>query len=350
MSLLTASYQSHQWIHFGVGCLTIATTNFHIHADKPLRTESPRCHLVMTVIITQCEDAASLALRFQVCSALTSLFLGMEQFSYQCTRGAHRVEANKRKKIQETSHPAVFNDKTPNTYSWLQSFSIDIISSQNAESHHNINSGTWVLKLSSSCFPSRWVSLFLTASAYWKRGYVPSGSISSFGASLDKSVMTKPSEMELHQPGNGRVTLTVHVKALFIPAMIELYPGGIFSHLPHCGCGTEWCVHWDLKWPNVLEMYCKFFHGLLQCRDRDINIAANHAFTWDFSHNHGPRHRDWISDVTGKWSWRVWVDFVKVCWVYLRERVRFGELWDLLWKCIKLNMSSLLSIWDLTLS
>lgn len=85
-------------------------------------------------------------------------------------------------------------------------------------------------------------------------------------------------------------------------------------------------------------MCSKFFHGLLQCRNRDINIAANHAFTRDFSHSRGPRqreHLDWISDVTGKWSWRVWSDFVKVYWVYLRERVWLGGLCHVLWKCIK---------------
>lgn len=95
--------------------------------------------------------------------------------------------------------------------------------------------------------------------------------------------------------------------------------------------GNVACVHRDLKWPNVLEMCCKFFHGLLQCRNRDINIAANHAFTRDFSHSRGPRqreHLDWVSDVTGKWSRRVWSDFVKVCWVYLRGRVRLGGLGD----------------------
>lgn len=50
-------------------------------------------------------------------------------------------------------------------------------------------------------------------------------------------------------------------------------------------------MHRDLKWPNVLEMFYKFFHGLLQCRNRDINIAANHAFARDFSHRGGPRQR-----------------------------------------------------------
>lgn len=148
----------------------------------------------------------------------------------------------------------------------------------------------------------------------------------------------KPGEMQLHQPVNGRVTLTAHLKALFITAIMEVNFCAIFSHVPHCGCGTERCVHRDLKWPNVLEMCCKFLHGLLLCRNRGINIAANHAFTWDFSPSRGPRqreHLDWISDVTGKWSWRVWSDFAKVRWVYLRERVRLGGLCDVLWKCIK---------------
>lgn len=60
----------------------------------------------MTVIITQREDTTSLALRFRVCSALTSVLL-MTSF--------HAVIQGNTRKILETSRPAVFNDKTPRT-------------------------------------------------------------------------------------------------------------------------------------------------------------------------------------------------------------------------------------------
>lgn len=135
--------------------------------------------------------------------------------------------------------------------------------------------------------------------------------------------------MQLHQLGNGRVTLPAHVKALFIATIMKLYLCGIFSRVPRCGCGTARCVHRDLKWPNVLKMCCKFFHGLLHCRHRDINIAANHAFTRDFSHSRGPRqreHLDWISDVTGKGAEEFGQTLGKCAGSYLRERVRVGGL------------------------
>lgn len=63
--------------------------------------------------------------------------------------------------------------------------------------------------------------------------------MSSFRASVDESVMTKHSEMQLHQPGNGHVMSTAHVKALFITTIMELYLGDIFNHVPQSGCGTE---------------------------------------------------------------------------------------------------------------
>lgn len=67
--------------------------------------------------------------------------------------------------------------------------------------------------------------------------------------------------------------------------------------------------------------FCKFFHGLLQCRGGDINIAANQAFTWDFSLSRGPRHENISTGFQMSRESRA-EEFGEVCWDYLRGRVR----------------------------
>lgn len=189
--------------------------------------------------------------------------------------------------------------------------SVDTITGLNAEFLHGIRSGCRVLH---HCgFPR--------LCAFLHRCYIPSGSILPFGASSDESVMTKPSEMEL---------------VAAVSRWLHMWRHCLSPPLWRCISVVFLAVHltvavwWDLTWPNVLEMCCKFLCGLLQCRDRDINIAANHTFTRDFSHSRGPRrkkHLDWIADVTGKWIWSVWSDFglvgLEVIWEKVHEFVTY---------------------------
>lgn len=90
----------------------------------------------------------------------------------------------------------------------------------NAEFHHDVSSETLGSPAVLQLFSMTVCGVFFNRFCFFcNRRHIPSGSTLS---PLDKSVMAKPSEKQLHQSANGRVTLTAHAKALFMTSITEL--------------------------------------------------------------------------------------------------------------------------------